>query len=98
MLSQQRSDCKNGAKCSKLQRHTGKKLQLIEIELLIYLNLLRVLTQDVQFKLHDKFVTFRKCGDLRSNVKLLAVSSSRDLLFAGNPTAPELKGLFVICK
>ncbi|XP_034478729.1 nuclear pore complex protein Nup214 [Drosophila innubila] len=52
-------------------------------------------TQDVQFKLHDKFVAFRKCGDLRSNVKLLAVSSSRDLLFAGNPTAPELKVIII---
>ncbi|EDW73715.1 uncharacterized protein Dwil_GK19609 [Drosophila willistoni] len=48
-------------------------------------------TQDVQFKLHDKFVTFLKCGEPRSNVKLLAVSSTRGLLFAGNPTAPELK-------
>ncbi|KAL7737934.1 hypothetical protein ACLKA6_006299 [Drosophila palustris] len=52
-------------------------------------------TQDVQFKLQDKFVAFRKCGDLRSNVKLLAVSSSRDLLFAGNPTAPELKVIII---
>ncbi|XP_034111500.1 nuclear pore complex protein Nup214 [Drosophila albomicans] len=52
-------------------------------------------TQDVQFKLHDKFVAFRKCGDLRSNVKLLAVSSSRDLLFAGNPAAPELKVIII---
>lgn len=48
--------------------------------------------QEVQFKLHDKFVAFNKCGDPRSNVNLLAVSSSRGLLFAGNPTAPELKG------
>ncbi|KAH8297259.1 hypothetical protein KR044_008866, partial [Drosophila immigrans] len=51
--------------------------------------------KDVQFKLHDKFVAFRKCGDLRSNVKLLAVSSSRDLLFAGNPAAPELKVIII---
>ncbi|XP_017090896.2 nuclear pore complex protein Nup214 [Drosophila bipectinata] len=48
-------------------------------------------TQDFQFKLHDKFVAFKKCGEPRSNVKLLAISSSRGLLFAGNPTLPELK-------
>ncbi|XP_037717238.1 nuclear pore complex protein Nup214 [Drosophila subpulchrella] len=48
-------------------------------------------TQDFQFKLHDKFVAFKKCGDPRSNVKLLAISSSRGLLFAGNPSQPELK-------
>ncbi|XP_016946911.1 nuclear pore complex protein Nup214 [Drosophila biarmipes] len=48
-------------------------------------------TQDFQFKLHDKFVAFKKCGDPRSNVKLLAISSSRGLLFAGNPNQPELK-------
>ncbi|KAH8254581.1 hypothetical protein KR032_011074 [Drosophila birchii] len=48
-------------------------------------------TQDFQFKLHDKFVAFKKCGEPRSNVKLLAISSSRGLLFAGNPTQPELK-------
>ncbi|KAH8333984.1 hypothetical protein KR059_005093 [Drosophila kikkawai] len=47
--------------------------------------------QDFQFKLHDKFVAFKKCGEPRSNVKLLAISSSRGLLFAGNPTQPELK-------
>ncbi|KAH8384800.1 hypothetical protein KR093_008652, partial [Drosophila rubida] len=51
--------------------------------------------KDVQFKLHDKFAAFRKCGDLRSNVKLLAVSSSRGLLFAGNPAAPELKVIII---
>jgi len=49
-------------------------------------------SQDFQFKLHDKFVAFKKCGDPRSNVKLLAISSSRGLLFAGNPNQPELKG------
>ncbi|KAH8285369.1 hypothetical protein KR054_008222 [Drosophila jambulina] len=48
--------------------------------------------QDFQFKLHDKFVAFKKCGEPRSNVKLLAISSSRGLLFAGSPTQPELKG------
>ncbi|KAH8234163.1 hypothetical protein KR038_002779 [Drosophila bunnanda] len=47
--------------------------------------------QDFQFKLHDKFVAFKKCGEPRSNVKLLAISSSRGLLFAANPTQPELK-------
>ncbi|KAH8337988.1 hypothetical protein KR067_013623, partial [Drosophila pandora] len=46
---------------------------------------------DFQFKLHDKFVAFKKCGEPRSNVKLLAISSSRGLLFAGNPTLPQLK-------
>ncbi|KAH8305991.1 hypothetical protein KR018_009350 [Drosophila ironensis] len=48
-------------------------------------------TQDFQFKKHDKFVAFKKCGEPRSNVKLLAISSSRGLLFAGNPSQPELK-------
>ncbi|EDW00606.1 nuclear pore complex protein Nup214 [Drosophila grimshawi] len=52
-------------------------------------------SQEVQFKLHDKFVAFRNCGEPRSNVKLLAVSSSRGLLFAGNPTAPELKVIII---
>ncbi|XP_016998793.2 nuclear pore complex protein Nup214 [Drosophila takahashii] len=52
-------------------------------------------TQDFQFKLHDKFVAFKKCGDPRSNVKLLAISSSRGLLFGGNPTQPELKVIIV---
>ncbi|XP_032586369.1 nuclear pore complex protein Nup214 [Drosophila mojavensis] len=52
-------------------------------------------TQEIQFKLHDKFLAFRKCGDPRSNVNLLAVSSSRGLLFAGNPNAPELKIIIV---
>ncbi|KAH8390331.1 hypothetical protein KR200_012246 [Drosophila serrata] len=51
--------------------------------------------QDFQFKLHDKFVAFKKCGEPRSNVKLLAISSSRGLLFAGNPTQPELKVIIV---
>ncbi|XP_043645623.1 nuclear pore complex protein Nup214 [Drosophila teissieri] len=52
-------------------------------------------TQDFQFKLHDKFVAFKKCGEPRSNVNLLAVSSSRGLLFAGSPTQPELKVIIV---
>ncbi|XP_017078280.1 nuclear pore complex protein Nup214 [Drosophila eugracilis] len=52
-------------------------------------------TQDFQFKLHDKLVAFKKCGEPRSNVKLLAISSSRGLLFAGNPTQPELKVIIV---
>ncbi|TDG42245.1 hypothetical protein AWZ03_011330 [Drosophila navojoa] len=52
-------------------------------------------TQEIQFKLHDKFLAFRKCGDPRSNVNLLAVSSSRGLLFAGHPNAPELKVIIV---
>ncbi|KAH8400741.1 hypothetical protein KR009_000711, partial [Drosophila setifemur] len=49
--------------------------------------------QDFQFKLHDKCVGFKKCGgdEARSNVKLLAISSTRGLLFAGHPTQPELK-------
>ncbi|XP_064537978.1 nuclear pore complex protein Nup214 [Drosophila montana] len=52
-------------------------------------------TQEIQFKLHDKFVAFRKCGEPRSNVNLLAVSSSRGLLFAGNPNAPELRVIII---
>ncbi|XP_030384400.1 nuclear pore complex protein Nup214 isoform X2 [Scaptodrosophila lebanonensis] len=52
-------------------------------------------TQDVQFKLHDKFVAFKECGEPRSNVQLLAISSSRGLLFAGNPSAPEMKVIII---
>ncbi|XP_032570953.1 nuclear pore complex protein Nup214 [Drosophila sechellia] len=52
-------------------------------------------TQDFQFKLHHKVVAFKKCGEPRSNVNLLAVSSSRGLLFAGSPTQPELKVIIV---
>ncbi|XP_016980837.2 nuclear pore complex protein Nup214 [Drosophila rhopaloa] len=52
-------------------------------------------TQDFQFKLRDKFVAFKKCGEPRSNVKLLAISSSRGLLFVGSPTHPELKVIIV---
>lgn len=52
-------------------------------------------TQDFQFKLHHKIVAFKKCGEPRSNVNLLAVSSSRGLLFAGSPTQPELKVIIV---
>ncbi|BFG05568.1 nuclear pore complex protein Nup214 [Drosophila madeirensis] len=48
-------------------------------------------TQDFQFKVHNKFAAFKKCGEPRSNVNLLAISCSRGLLFAGNPTQPELK-------
>ncbi|KAI8037578.1 nuclear pore complex protein Nup214 [Drosophila gunungcola] len=52
-------------------------------------------TQDFQFKLRDKFIAFKKCGEPRSNVKLLAISSSRGLLFVGSPTQPELKVIIV---
>ncbi|XP_001361945.3 nuclear pore complex protein Nup214 [Drosophila pseudoobscura] len=48
-------------------------------------------TQDFQFKVHNKYAAFKKCGEPRSNVNLLAISCSRGLLFAGNPTQPELK-------
>jgi len=79
---------KNGAECTRLRGHAGKHNCIA----------LRCQTfhwfwsQDFQFKLHHKIVAFKKCGEPRSNVNLLAVSSSRGLLFAGSPTQPELKG------
>ncbi|XP_065355960.1 nuclear pore complex protein Nup214 isoform X2 [Calliphora vicina] len=47
--------------------------------------------QDIQFKLHDKFTIFPEGKEVKSLVSLLAVSSSKGLLFAGNPNSKELK-------
>uniref|UniRef100_T1PM84 Nucleoporin FG repeat region n=1 Tax=Musca domestica TaxID=7370 RepID=T1PM84_MUSDO len=47
--------------------------------------------QDIQFKLHGKFPVFPEGKELKSLVSLLAVSSTKGLLFAGNPNAKELK-------
>ncbi|XP_061396340.1 nuclear pore complex protein Nup214 [Musca vetustissima] len=47
--------------------------------------------QDIQFKLHGKFPLFSECKELKSLVSLLAVSSTKGLLFAGNPNVKELK-------
>ncbi|XP_037820822.1 nuclear pore complex protein Nup214 isoform X2 [Lucilia sericata] len=47
--------------------------------------------QDIQFKLHDKFSIFSEAKDVKSLVSLLAVSSAKGLLFAGNPHSNELK-------
>ncbi|XP_073823094.1 nuclear pore complex protein Nup214 [Musca autumnalis] len=47
--------------------------------------------QDIQFKLHGKFPLFPESKELKSLVSLLAVSSTKGLLFAGNPNVKELK-------
>ncbi|XP_075149976.1 nuclear pore complex protein Nup214 [Haematobia irritans] len=47
--------------------------------------------QDIQFKLHGKFALFPESNEAKSLVSLLAVSSSKGLLFAGNPNAKEIK-------
>ncbi|XP_046801029.1 nuclear pore complex protein Nup214 isoform X2 [Lucilia cuprina] len=47
--------------------------------------------QDIQFKLHDKFTIFPESKEVKSLVSLLAVSSAKGLLFAGNPHSKELK-------
>uniref|UniRef100_A0A1I8NM08 Nuclear pore complex protein Nup214 phenylalanine-glycine (FG) domain-containing protein n=1 Tax=Stomoxys calcitrans TaxID=35570 RepID=A0A1I8NM08_STOCA len=47
--------------------------------------------QDIQFKLHGKFPLFPETKESKSLVSLLAVSSTKGLLFAGNPNARELK-------